>query len=522
MRIRGQLLLVAGLALLAVSCGSGGVREDPMMALSAEEALTKGKALMEAEKYRRAQDYLTHAFEVEPNSASGREGLLLAADALFLDGGSSNFIKAESKYRDFLNRFPTSDKAPYVQFQMANCLLKRLRKPDRDQSISRQALEAFGEVLQLYPDSEYATQAREQILVVRQNLAEHEFVVGRFNYRFKLFPAAVERFRTVVDEYPETEGIDRALFNLGLALLKVNQWQEAEDTFVRLRSEYPDSPYLEKIPERKPGQGKSEAAPEELEEPEVAGLLATGCSGLMPAREPEPDEKAEIKSRILELQRQAAMTRVEIDRLRQQVVALESKLLGGDESPPATTSLPPAITPPPADEPLPAPVPQEVEVSDLEPRREEPAPPSVEPSAPAPPPSAPVEGSVATPVSEAAQALYDRGYTLYHQGRYVDAEAGFRRFLQAYPETSLSDNAQYWIGESRFARSDFDGALAAFREAAQRYPGGNKVADSLLKAADCLQRLGDGDSARSAYDEVIRRFPGSAAAVMAEERRDLL
>jgi tol-pal system protein YbgF len=259
----------------------------------------------------------------------------------------------------------------------------------------------------------------------------------------------------------------------------------------------------------------------------AVGLSTTGCSGLMPEREPQPDELAEIKSRVLELQRTAAMAQVEIDRLRLQVAALESRLGAGEAPATAarTTAAPPTVPlptpPPPAGSPPASEVSSgAVEETDLE---IEPAEPAVPPAEP-PPPAAPAvpSGDLTAPVSEAAQALYDRGYTLYHQGRYVDAEASFRRFLQAYPDTSLSDNAQYWIGESRFARSDFDGALAAFREAAHRYPGGNKVADSLLKAADCLQRLGDAESAQQTYDQVIARFPGSAAAAMAEERRGQL
>ncbi len=278
MRIRSSLLVVACLALLAAGCKSGGVKEDPMMALSAAEALEEGKSLMERGKYRRAQEYLTHAFEIEPNSASGREGLLLAADALYLGGGTSNFIKAESKYRDFLNRFPTSDRAAYVQFQMANCLIKRMRKPDRDQSISLQALGALHDVLQLYPDSEYSGQAREQIKLVRQNLAEHEFVVGFFNYRFRLFPAAIQRFRTVLEEYPETEGQDRVLFHLGLAELKMQDWGGAYDAFERLRDDFPDSPFVAKIPQVRPDTGEADGSPageaqespEESEEKEAA------------------------------------------------------------------------------------------------------------------------------------------------------------------------------------------------------------------------------------------------------------
>jgi outer membrane protein assembly factor BamD len=258
--------VVAAVTLLMAGCKSGGIKDDPLMALSADEALTEGKALMEAGKYRRAQEYLTHAFEIEPNSASGREGLLLAADSLYLDGGARNFIKAESKYGDFLNRFPTSDKASYVQFQMANCLIKRMRKPDRDQSISLQALAALQEVLQLYPDSESAGQAREQVVLVRQNLAEHEFVVGSFNFRFRLYPAAIARFQTVLDEYPETEGLDRVLLNLGLAQLKINDWGGALDSFSRLRSDYPDSPHIEKIPQGRLAAAKAEGSLEESSE----------------------------------------------------------------------------------------------------------------------------------------------------------------------------------------------------------------------------------------------------------------
>ena len=124
------------------------------------------------------------------------------------------------------------------------------------------------------------------------------------------------------------------------------------------------------------------------------------------------------------------------------------------------------------------------------------------------------------PVVPAAQALYDRGYTLFHQGRYLDAESSFQRFLQAYPRTDLSDNAQFWIGESRYARGDISGALSAFRETLQRYPEGNKIPDALVKEGDCLAEMGDRDGARRSYEDVIRRFPGSAAAVMAGERID--
>ena len=334
----------------------------------------------------------------------------------------------------------------------------------------------------------------------------------------------------------------------------------------------------------------------------LAGLLAAACSGALARPPAEADDIVEMKARILELQQKAAVTQVELERLRRQVASLEAELSRGGAAPgaarPPTAARPPAgegsresATAPrpavpspsagvaergssPADrEPAPEPAPprpaatladevgageppqerptgqrvagasgsggaiEESELDDEEvalvpvPPREElrvrPEPPTVEaPGTPAPaPPSGAgppggerVEAGSGTPVPAAGQALYDRGYTLYHQGRYLDAEATFQRFLQGHAGTELADNAQYWIGECRYARGDLRGALAAFREAVERFPGGNKAVDALLKAGITLEGLGDLGSARVTYEEVIRRFPDSAAAVVAGER----
>lgn len=236
---------------------------------------------------------------------------------------------------------------------------------------------------------------------------------------------------------------------------------------------------------------------------------------------------AEMKERILELQEQSAITQVEMDRLREQVNSLEKRLAGGEvtESPESSPSRSesPARVPPPAAAGNTDRAP--IEESDLEPAATGAA---VGTTAIQEEPQTEIgetDGTLGTeapatlqPVEPAAQALYDRGYTLYHQGKYLDAEASFQRFLQAYPATELSDNAQFWIGESRYARGDISGALSAFRETLQLYPGGNKVPDALVKEGDCLAGMGDRDGARQSYEEVIRRFSGSAAAVMATER----
>ena len=243
----------AVLLAIVISAGCGGPKDDPILRLSAEESLIEGKALLEAKKFYSARQYLTHAFEVEPNSESGREALLLVADAHFLQGGSQNFIKAEAKYRDFQNRFPTSERSAYVQYQIAASLAGRMRRPDRDQSISHDALEAYQDLLRLFPESDKADEARRQIEVVKATLAEAEFLVGNYNFRRARFAkcgavcfrAAVTRFERLLEEYPAYSEKDKIYYYLGLARLEIGEDEKAEEALQLLEAEYKGSKFLQ-------------------------------------------------------------------------------------------------------------------------------------------------------------------------------------------------------------------------------------------------------------------------------------
>lgn len=239
----------------------------------------------------------------------------------------------------------------------------------------------------------------------------------------------------------------------------------------------------------------------------VAGvLLAGGCATVGGPSETPRDgaDLAELKRRVVELQRQARMSEVEITRLRQRVAELEARL---ESRPTGTTVDDDALLLEEIDlEP-------EERAGDPTPTREAPPPPSTTGSS---------EGPAARPVTPEAQQIYDEGYTLYHRGRYLDAEATFQRFLRLYGNSDLGDNAQYWIGEARYARGDLRGALSAFRETIERYPRGNKVPDALVKAGQTLEALGDVEGARETYGEVLRRFPDSPTAAVAREHLNRL
>ena len=92
-----------------------------------------------------------------------------------------------------------------------------------------------------------------------------------------------------------------------------------------------------------------------------------------------------------------------------------------------------------------------------------------------------------------------------------DAEAGFSTFLQKYPDHSLAGSAQYWLGETYYARKDYSNAMTAFAEGYKSYKNGQKGPDSLLKLGITLAALGKKQEACSMFARYNQDYPNAKA-----------
>lgn len=249
--------------------------------------------------------------------------------------------------------------------------------------------------------------------------------------------------------------------------------------------------------------------------------------------------EAELLARELaEARRRAVVGEVEVERLRQRVLELEGELAalrgtprgGGDAlealdpyDPPdrggevVVEDSPPSAAPPPT-----------IEVEEIDDPLESALPDSAtNPDVPASEGTPGGRGGSDSgvrvtandqPPSAEALDLYDRGYALFHQERYRQAEDLFLDYIARFPQTELADNALFWVGECRWAREEYAPALDAFAETVTRFPVGNKVPDALLKAGKCLEALGRREQAVATYHELVERYPGTLASINAEER----
>ena len=124
--------------------------------------------------------------------------------------------------------------------------------------------------------------------------------------------------------------------------------------------------------------------------------------------------------------------------------------------------------------------------------------------------------------ADTPDALYERSNESLLRRQFGDAEAGFRTFLQKYPDHPLAGNAQYWLGETFYAQNDFRQAAQAFLQGYRKYPDGRRAADSLLKLGISLNRLGQTQQACAAFASVDANYPkavDSRRRAQAESRR---
>jgi tol-pal system protein YbgF len=105
-----------------------------------------------------------------------------------------------------------------------------------------------------------------------------------------------------------------------------------------------------------------------------------------------------------------------------------------------------------------------------------------------------------------SRKLYDAGYNYLMASDYVSAEATFRSFLRNYPQDGLSGNAQYWLGETYFARGDYRKAAHEFLKGYKTYKTSAKAPDNLLKLGMSLQRLGQSEAACQTYTQLSDKY----------------
>lgn len=134
---------------------------------------------------------------------------------------------------------------------------------------------------------------------------------------------------------------------------------------------------------------------------------------------------------------------------------------------------------------------------------------------PRPAPGAP---AAAAPAKTDRDSLYAAAYQLFKEGKYERSRESFEHFLKLHPDSEVSDNAQFWIGECFYFEKKYERAIVEYEKVLKNYPAGNKIPYAILKQGFSFQMLGDKESARLLLQQVIKDYPNTNEARIARAK----
>jgi len=136
--------------------------------------------------------------------------------------------------------------------------------------------------------------------------------------------------------------------------------------------------------------------------------------------------------------------------------------------------------------------------------------------------AAPVDAPVveaAAPADPAAEgSAYNDAFAALKDSRFAESAKRFRSFIERYPNSELTGNAYYWLGESYYVTQNYAIALEAFQTLLQRYPNSQKAPDALLKVGYSQYELKQWEDAEATLNEVVQRYPDTTVARLAQGR----
>jgi outer membrane protein assembly factor BamD len=247
---RARMATVATVALLlgiAPGCGKHEPKapKDKYATLTAVQVYDVAMNRMHKKSYAAARETLQKVLgrsDATPDLIAKVH--IALADAYFYDGGILNLAEAQSRYTNFLTFYPNHERADYAQYQLGLCYLKQTANPDRDQDETRKALAELTKVKTNYPNSEYLGPADAKADEARELLAEHEFRIGYFYFRRHSYAGAIQRFREVLNKYPNYSRKDHLYLRLGESLLGTSKDDEGRLYLQKLVAEFPKSRYV--------------------------------------------------------------------------------------------------------------------------------------------------------------------------------------------------------------------------------------------------------------------------------------
>ena len=228
--ILNRLIYLIGVILVIlgplVGCSNTAeVGSDEIENYSAKQIFDRAEFEMARSKPIDAIAFFSDVERLYPYSEWAKRSVIMQA---FAHHKAKQYEEARDAAERYIEYYPSDEDSAYAQYIIALSYYDQIEDVGRDQQVTAKALEAFKTLIVNYPNSEYVKAAELKFDLAFDHLAGKEMEVGRYYLKRQQFPAAINRFRIVVDEYQTSSYTAEALHRLVEAYLSMGLLEEAQ------------------------------------------------------------------------------------------------------------------------------------------------------------------------------------------------------------------------------------------------------------------------------------------------------
>ena len=201
------------------------VGSDEIENYSAKQIFDRAEFEMARSKPMDAIAFFSDVERLYPYSEWAKRSVIMQA---FANHKAKQYEEARDAAERYIEYYPSDEDSAYAQYIIALSYYDQIEDVGRDQQVTAKALEAFKTLMVNYPNSEYVKAAELKFDLAFDHLAGKEMEVGRYYLKRQQFPAAINRFSLVVEEYQTSSYTAEALHRLVEAYLSMGLVEEAQ------------------------------------------------------------------------------------------------------------------------------------------------------------------------------------------------------------------------------------------------------------------------------------------------------
>ncbi|MBN1325209.1 MAG: outer membrane protein assembly factor BamD [Alphaproteobacteria bacterium] len=228
--------------LVGVLASCGGKAPEPEQTLP--EIYTKAYKELDKKNYDKAATEFLNVEGQFPASAWAADSLVMAAYSQYMDEDFSGALLTADRFMRF---HPGNKDVPYILYLRGMCYYRQVSDVRREPGMSAYALQQFQQLVERFPASEYAENAKNKIIILKNYIAGKIMYSARNDMARENWPSAINRLQSVVTGAQETVMTPEAMYRLTEAYTAIGLPNQAAGFAKMLKTNFPDNVWTKKL-----------------------------------------------------------------------------------------------------------------------------------------------------------------------------------------------------------------------------------------------------------------------------------